>query len=52
VTTLTGQFRDQAALLGLLNTIYNLHLPLLQVEYLENSLPGEEASGNKEVSPG
>ena len=34
VTTLVGQFRDQAALLGLLNTLYDLHLTLLQVKFL------------------
>ena len=34
VTTLVGRFRDQAALLGMLNTIYDLHLPLIEVEYL------------------
>ena len=34
VTTLSGWLRDQAALLGVLNTLYDLHLPLLSVEYL------------------
>ena len=35
VTTLTGWLRDQAALLGVLNALYDpLHLPLLSVEYL------------------
>ena len=34
MTTLVGRFRDQAALLGMLNTIYDLHLPLIEVEYL------------------
>lgn len=33
-TTLTGKIRDQAALLGLLNHIYNLGLPILSVEYI------------------
>ena len=33
VTTLTGQLVDQAALLGVLNTLYNYYqLPLLSVE--------------------
>jgi hypothetical protein len=32
VTTLCGPLRDQAALLGVLNTLYDLHLPLLSVE--------------------
>ena len=34
VTTLKGQLIDQAALLGVLNTLYNWHYPLLAVEYL------------------
>lgn len=34
VTTLRGSLLDQAALLGVLNTLYDLHLPLLSVEYL------------------
>jgi hypothetical protein len=34
VTVLTGQFQDQAALVGVLNTLYDLGLPLLSVERL------------------
>ena len=34
VTTLRGDLLDQAALAGVLNALYNLHLPLLSVEYL------------------
>jgi hypothetical protein len=35
VTTLSGRLLDQAALLGVLNTLYNnMHLPLLLVECL------------------
>ena len=34
VTTLSGRLLDQAALLGALNTLYDLLLPLLSVEYL------------------
>jgi hypothetical protein len=33
-TVLYGQLRDQAALLGVLNALYGLHLPLLSVKYL------------------
>jgi len=33
-TTLTGPLVDQAALLGVLNTLYNLRLPLILVECL------------------
>jgi hypothetical protein len=32
VSMLTGQFQDQAALAGVLNTLYDLGLPLLSVE--------------------
>jgi hypothetical protein len=31
VTTLEGELSDQAALLGVLNTLYELHLPILSV---------------------
>ena len=51
-TTLVGRFRDQAALMGLLTTIYDLHLPLIEVEYLADALPAGEASANKGVPPG
>jgi hypothetical protein len=34
VATLYGEVLDQAALAGVLNALYNLHLPLLSVEYL------------------
>ena len=32
VSVLTNRLRDQAALFGVLNTLYDLHLPLLSVE--------------------
>ncbi len=35
VTTLTGRLADQAALHGLLQTLYSLGLPLLKVERLD-----------------
>ena len=34
VTTLSGELADQAALAGVLNTLYELHLPVLSVERL------------------
>lgn len=34
VTTLEGILLDQAALAGVLTTLYSLHLPLLLVEYV------------------
>jgi hypothetical protein len=39
VTVLSGDFQDQAALAGVLNTLYDLGLPLLSVECL-NIRPG------------
>ena len=36
-TTLDGELSDQAALAGVLNTIYELHLPLLSVKRLSVS---------------
>ena len=35
VTILVGHLADQAALSGILNTLYELHLPLLLVEHLD-----------------
>jgi hypothetical protein len=32
LTTLEGPVRDQGTLMGVLNTLYELHLPILQVE--------------------
>jgi hypothetical protein len=34
VTSLVGDLRDQAQLSGVLNSLYDLHLPILLVEYL------------------
>jgi hypothetical protein len=34
VTTLVGRVRDQAELTGILNSLYELHLPILSVENL------------------
>jgi hypothetical protein len=34
VCTLVGELLDQAALSGVLNTLYTLHLPVVSVEYL------------------
>ena len=42
VTVLQGHVSDQAELVGILNTLYELHLPLLSVQHLgdEPSSPG------------
>ena len=51
VTTLKGELRDQAALVGVLNTLYELHLPVLSVLCLSYP-PGHrvEAVGGMPVS--
>lgn len=36
VTELFGKVRDQAALAGLLNSLYELHMTLLSVEYISD----------------
>lgn len=35
ITVLQGNLPDQAALSGVLNTLYDLHLPLLNVECID-----------------
>lgn len=40
---LTGELTDQAALTGVLNTLYELHLPLIAVNRLPSSRPGQHA---------
>lgn len=35
-TTLTGPIRDQAELSGVLETLYGLHLPILEVKKVED----------------
>jgi hypothetical protein len=51
VTTLKGELSDQAALAGVLNTLYELHLPVLSVLCLSYP-PGHrvEAVGGMPVS--
>ena len=34
VTTLIGRLKDQAELMGVLNSLYEFHMPLLSVEML------------------
>ena len=41
VTVLQGRVSDQAQLSGIINTLYELHLPLLAVKYL-----GDEPSSH------
>ena len=39
ITILKGHLPDQAALSGVLNTLYDLHLPLLKVECIDEPKP-------------
>ena len=41
VTTLTGQVRDQAALMGVLNSLYQLHMNILSVSCTNCDEPEE-----------
>jgi hypothetical protein len=43
-TTLTGAVRDQAALLGLLGSLYDLQLPLLSVNCLASETDANESA--------
>lgn len=45
-TTLVGRLPDQAALSGVLNTLYELHLPVSLVECLQANGSGERGSLN------
>jgi hypothetical protein len=39
ITTLAGELVDQASLVGVLNSLYGLHLPVLSVECLNAMTP-------------
>ena len=49
VTTLTGEFRDQAALMSALNALYDMGCPLLGVERLD-SVTAAENPGDCEAA--
>ena len=53
VTTLTGRVRDQAELAGLLNSLYEMHLPILSVENIpeKNSEAGHEPAQSSLSKP-
>ena len=42
VTFLQGKVKDQSELSGILNSLYELHLSLLSVQYLGNDLPSRD----------
>jgi hypothetical protein len=48
-TTMIGNLRDQAQLSGVLNTLYELHLPIILVEYLkgDNGVDEERLNNKK-----
>jgi len=39
VTIMQGKVSDQAALSGILNSLYELHLPLLSVQFIDDERP-------------
>lgn len=41
ICTLIGELLDQAALAGVLNTLYTLHLPVVSVEYMTEQIVEE-----------
>jgi hypothetical protein len=49
VTTLEGELADQAALAGVINTLYELHLPILLVESVGNGQGAEFGSGKTDT---
>ena len=46
VTTLTGRLKDQAELSGVLNGLYELHLPILSVEILSEDNDAQKDPDN------
>ena len=49
VTVLQGRVSDQAELSGILNTLHELHLPLLSVQYLGDELSSSSDSDDTGV---
>jgi len=39
ITIMQGKVSDQADLSGILNSLYELHLPLLSVQFIGNEMP-------------
>lgn len=44
VTIMQGRVADQAELAGILNSLYELHLPLLSVQFVGNETPSVDDS--------
>lgn len=49
VTTLTGELRDQTALMGILNALYDMGCPLLKIERLGPLPTAEDPSQQGET---
>lgn len=49
-TLLTGNVKDQAALAGILNMLYEFHYPILLVEYLTEKITDAETLENGSAS--
>ena len=41
VTTMVGELSDQSALAGVLNTLYELHMPVLSVKRMNTGSPAD-----------
>jgi hypothetical protein len=41
VTTMVGELSDQSALAGVLNTLYELHMPVLSVKRMNTGSPDD-----------
>ena len=48
VTILTGEVRDQAALMGVLNTLYDMRCSVLKVEQLDTILSADDPQTDEE----
>ncbi|MEI2691706.1 MAG: hypothetical protein V9H69_19190 [Anaerolineae bacterium] len=51
VTALEGELLDQAALAGVLNTLYDMHLPVLSVQCLRAGESNDEFATAQEQLP-
>jgi len=47
VTILTGEVRDQAALMGVLNTLYDMRCTVLKVEQLDTTLLVDDSQADE-----
>ena len=51
VTEIRGLLPDQAALMGVLDYLYNSGIPLLDVAYVQECCPGHETKKNSQKHP-